>query len=48
MQFAPNSTIGPYRIRRIIGKGGMGAVYSAVHTEIDRHVAIILKIHGIG
>ncbi len=31
---------GKYRIRRIIGEGGMGAVWSAVHEALDRTVAI--------
>lgn len=32
--------IGPYRIIRLLGKGGMGAVYEAVHEAIERRVAI--------
>jgi serine/threonine-protein kinase len=32
--------IGPYEITRLIGKGGMGAVFQAVHTVIGRQVAI--------
>ena len=32
--------IGPYRIVRLLGKGGMGAVYEAVHEAIERRVAI--------
>jgi len=31
---------GKYRIRRLIGEGGMGAVWSAVHEALDRTVAI--------
>ena len=31
---------GRYLIRRIIGKGGMGAVYHATQSPLDRHVAI--------
>lgn len=32
--------IGPYRVTRLIGEGGMGAVYEAVHQTIHRQVAI--------
>src|SRR4051794_153537 len=34
--------IGPYRVVREIGRGGMGAVFEAVHTQIERKVAIKL------
>jgi serine/threonine-protein kinase len=34
------SEIGPYRIARKLGEGGMGAVYEAVHQVIQRRVAI--------
>ena len=33
-------TIGPYRVLREVGKGGMGAVYEAIHPQIERKVAI--------
>ena len=32
--------IANYEVRRLIGRGGMGAVYSAVHLSLDRPVAI--------
>jgi len=32
--------IGPYRVVRKIGEGGMGAVYLGEHTLIGRHAAI--------
>src|SRR5258707_12501756 len=34
------SRLGRYEIRSFIGKGGMGVVYSAHDTELDRDVAI--------
>lgn len=36
----PPSTIGPYRVIRQLGEGGMGVVYEAVHDAIERRVAI--------
>ncbi|MBL9041403.1 MAG: serine/threonine protein kinase [Myxococcales bacterium] len=35
-----NAVIGPYRIIRKLGQGGMGAVYEALHQSLGRHVAI--------
>jgi len=35
-----SSEIGPYRIVRILGKGGMGVVSEAIHSGIGRRVAI--------
>jgi len=35
-----NTVIGPYRIIRKLGQGGMGAVYEALHQSLGRHVAI--------
>lgn len=34
------SVIGPYRVIRPLGEGGMGAVFEAVHEVIQRRVAI--------
>jgi len=31
---------GKYRIERLLGEGGMGAVYEAVHVGTNRHVAL--------
>ncbi|MFM7412033.1 MAG: serine/threonine-protein kinase, partial [Planctomycetota bacterium] len=34
------STLGPYRLDRFIGGGGMGAVFRAIDTTLDRVVAV--------
>ncbi len=33
-------TLGPYRIAKLLGEGGMGAVYEALDTRLNRKVAV--------
>ncbi len=36
----PGTKLGPYEILSLIGQGGMGEVYRARDTKLDRDVAI--------
>jgi len=40
MTFEPEQSIGVYRIVRLLGQGGMGAVYEVEHTQLGVHYAL--------
>jgi eukaryotic-like serine/threonine-protein kinase len=40
MALSPGTRLGPYEIQSVIGAGGMGEVYRARDTRLDRIVAI--------
>ena len=47
MTLAPSIRLGPYEITAFIGQGGMGEVYRARDTRLDRTVAIKIVGHAL-
>jgi serine/threonine protein kinase len=46
MPLAPNSKLGPYEIKSTLGVGGMGEVYRARDSRLNRDVAIKVLRQG--
>ena len=44
MSLTPGTTLGPYEVIAAIGKGGMGEVYRARDTKLDRDVALKVQM----
>ena len=40
MRLEPGSTLGHYEVTALIGEGGMGQVYQATDTKLNRQVAL--------
>ncbi len=46
MSLTPGTTLGPYAVAAKIGEGGMGEVYRARDTKLDRDVALKVLPQG--
>jgi eukaryotic-like serine/threonine-protein kinase len=48
MAVASGDQIGNYKILSLIGRGGMGEVYRALDTKLEREVAVKVSARGAG
>ena len=48
MSLSPGTKLGPYEIVALIGAGGMGEVFEARDTRLDRRVAIKVLPDALG
>ena len=44
MALSPGVRLGSYEVTALIGQGGMGEVYPARDTKLDRDVTLTLKV----
>ena len=47
MPLAAGTTLGPYTVAALVGAGGMGEIYKARDTRLDRTVALKIPPRGI-
>ena len=45
MALQVGSRLGHYEVSALIGEGGMGQVYQATDTKLNRQVALELSLH---